>query len=250
MACKLSGPLYLSQGQDCLPAWPACLAPQGSAAGPAWTAAGENSGPGTWKRSVRAQHILEADSSSPARWTPPSRADKLLRFSLFPPSLGVRAGKRRGGKEQGKPKDLAAGRLLLGSCLGDKSPGGQQPHSSPRTCPLRPSPAASGPRRALAGQGTALREEMENAGCGTALRVTAFLSQAPFCRDLLETTGAAAGVATHSARGWSRQLPIPVRERHTGRMHLPRPRQASGASIPAGTTFPPAAGWNLNPRAE
>lgn len=101
---------------------------------------------------------------------------------------------------------LGSGETLLGSCLGDKSPGGQPPHSSPRTCPLRPSPAASGPRRALAGQGTALREEMENAGCGTALRVTAFLSQAPFCRDLLETTGAAAGVATHSARGWSRQL--------------------------------------------
>lgn len=40
----------------------------------------------------------------------------------------------------------------------------------------------------------ALREEMENAGCGTALRVTSFFSQAPFCRELLETTGAAVRV--------------------------------------------------------
>lgn len=209
MECKLSGPsTSLRARTACLPAWPARLALQGSAAGPAWTTAGEKSGSGT----------LEVVCSSPtypgSRLQLPSQVDtaalsrQVFKVLSVPPSLRVWAGKRCGGKEQGKPKDLAVGRLLFGNCLGAKSPGGQPPHPSTWTCPLRTSPAASGPRRALAGRALlasssclALREEMEDAGCGKALRVTSFFSQAPFCRELLGTTGAAAGVSMHNARG-------------------------------------------------
>lgn len=99
----------------------------------------------------------------------------------------------------------------------------------------------------------ALREEMENAGCGTA-RVTSFFSQAPFCRELLETTGAAVrvgwcdnaqctGAGAGCSQSWYTSV-IPDSSVCLGE------DRRQGAFIPAGTTFPSAAGWNLNPRAK
>lgn len=80
-----AGPLCLSQGRDCLPA---CL--PGPPARPFSVLPPvplrppleKNQGLEPWKLSVRPQRILEADSSYPARWTQPRRADKCLRFSL------------------------------------------------------------------------------------------------------------------------------------------------------------------------